>query len=161
MQYNEIRSCYEECNYNKIISVENAILESCDPKTMFYLIKSIIHISWENDPRVKRYLFIAIFSENKISFRWSFSIEFLADKNIPNLFSIMDSYDGFTQYIHTSASIEQIQYRCSMHLDVLKDPQNNLEKFLIFIFYWLELYDLDYEEYPMIKWLLHHFYKHN
>ena len=64
------------------------------------------------------------------------------------------------------------QWKISGKIDFIEDKQNkylaklsysptNLDVFMVFIFYALELYDMEHQEYPMIKWLSHHFYKND
>lgn len=74
-------------------------MQSLDPKNVFFLTKSLIHIYGPDDPRVKDNLFISLFLEERLSFRGSFSIEFSIKKNIDHIRDLMEKYDGFMEHI--------------------------------------------------------------
>jgi hypothetical protein len=157
----EIHQLYEEWKYEDILAMQDSILHSLDPKQVFVLTKSVIHLYSPDDHRVKDYLFITLCLEDRLSFRWSFSIELSIKKDIEFIRTIMETYDWFMEHIIPKWSIDHVNERYKRHLETLTEKQKNKDIFLIFIFYSLELYDIEHSEYPMIKWLLHHFYKHD
>ncbi len=159
MLLSEIISLYEGWRYTDIIAQSESILHSLDAWQVFLLTKSVIHLSGEDDPRVKEYLFLALCLEKDLTFRGSFSIEISLEKDIDSLQWIMDAYDGFMEHIIPKWSIDHVIERYERHLSTLTEKLTNKDVFLIFLYYCLELYDIEHREYPTIKWLLNHFYK--
>lgn len=157
----DVRQLYEVWKYEDILSLQEDILQSLDPKSAFFLTKSLIHLYGPDDPRVKDNLFISLFFEEKLSFRGSFSIEFSIKKDIHQIRDLMEKYDGFMEHIVPIGSADHVINRHQWYLLTLSEKLKNKDIFLTFMFYSLELYDLEHTEYPMVKWLLHHFYKHD
>ena len=65
----DLTSQYEQKKYESILNQVLDILESKDPAMLLILIKSIIHLAGEDDPRVKSYLCLYFCLQDEIRFR--------------------------------------------------------------------------------------------
>jgi hypothetical protein len=137
------------------------ILESLDPEAIILLLKSIIHVYGEDDPLVKEYLFLVLVTIPALEFRSSFTLTLDIPHTYKEVRSLAQRETGVMEIIASTAPIDHLIERLHRHTRTLSYIPSNQELFLVFIFYCLELYDIEHREYPMIKWLLHHLYKHD
>jgi len=157
----DLTSQYEQKKYESTLNQVLDILESKDPAMLLILIKSIIHLAGEDDPRVKSYLCLYFCLQDEIRFRWGVSLVFIGEKNIDSILECLSSHEGFMSQWKISGKIDFIEDKQNKYLAKLSYSPTNLDIFMVFIFYALELYDMEHQEYPMIKWLSHHFYKND
>lgn len=157
----DLISQYEQKKYDTIQDQAFDILQSKDPAMLLVLIKSIIHLVGGDDPRVKTYLCLYFCLQDEIRFRWGVSLVFIGEKNTDSIFENLSSHEGFMSQWKISGKIDFIEDKQKKYLIKLSYSPTNLDIFMVFIFYTLELYDMEHQEYPMIKWLSHHFYKND
>lgn len=156
-----LTSQYEQKEYESILNQALDILASKDPAMLLILIKSIIHLAGEDDLRVKSYLCLYFCLQDEIRFRWGVSLVYIGEKNIDSILKCLSSHGGFMSQWKISGKIDFIEDKQNKYLAKLSYSPTNLDVFMVFIFYALELYDMEHQEYPMIKWLSHHFYKND
>jgi hypothetical protein len=115
----ELASYYKGKKYSQIITLSDGILESLAPDSITFLIKSIIHTTGEDDPRVKLYLFLMLYATHSLQFRESFSISFGRIGTYTDIITFSEKFDGIIESFQPSTPIAHIIERLERHLRTL------------------------------------------